>query len=625
MRLQKSFAILAAWSCLFGSLQAQQPFVERPHNKIVWRPYMKPTVPPVVLTNSERIHGLIRAGRLYLTVQDAIALAIENNLDLQVDRYGPLRADWYVERQQAGGPLKGSTSNQANSSPVIAGQGVRGAESAAGVLANSGSGSGSGQNGGFTQIGPVTPNLDPTVYGTYLWGHTTYPQANLQISGTESLVDISRNFSNYAQEGFLSGTVVQTFLQENYLKENSPGDALNPSVQPRAYVYAYQKLLSGRGMAVNSRYIKMAKKSAEASRVTFRSQVLNLVAQVVNVYWDLVGYQQDRKAKQEALDFADKFYNDTQKQIELGAIAKVDIYRAEAELATSKQDLATADLNVSQQEVTLKSLISRDGAQDPELDAAQIVTLDRLEVPTSDDLPPLRELVATALKNRPDVLLDKINNESQEINSVGTVNAILPSATVYGYSLNTGSAGSPNPISPYRPLPSQIGGLGDALGQVFSNQYNTRVGGLNFSGPLRNRSDQADLGIDQMQLRQGDLQERKNRNDMVVAISNGMIAVRQASLRYRNAVASRELQQQLLTQEQQKFRLGSSTIDLVIAAQRALTSAQYAEIAALQNYSRSRVGLDQTLGTTLETNNVSVDEAMKGTVGYESKLPADVK
>ncbi len=237
MKFQRTWAILAGWTCLFGSLQAQQPFVERPQNKIVWRPYMRPTVPPAILTNSDRIHGLMRAGRLYLTLQDTIALAVENNLDLQVDRYGPLRADWAVERSQAGGPLKGSSSNPGNSSPITQGQGVRGAESAAGVLNNTGSGNGSGQNGGFTQIGPVTPNLDTTVYGTDLWGHTTYPQPNLQISGTAALVDVSHNYTTTLQQGLITGGSVQTQFAQNYLNENSPGDALNPSIAPAAYVY----------------------------------------------------------------------------------------------------------------------------------------------------------------------------------------------------------------------------------------------------------------------------------------------------------------------------------------------------------------------------------------------------
>ena len=227
------------------------------------------------------------------------------------------------------------------------------------------------------------------------------------------------------------------------------------------------------------------------------------------------------------------------------------------------------------------------------------------------------------MTNRPDVLLDKINNEAQEISALGTANAILPSLTGQLYTLNRAEAGGVNPISPFRPIGSQIGGLGTALGQIFTNQYNSRVAGLSFNGPLGNRSNQADLGIDQLQLRQGDLIERRNRNDMVVSISNQMIALRQASARYHNAVSTRTLQQNLLTQEQQKFRLGSSTIDLIIAAERTLTAAQYIEISALRGYSQARVGLDQTLGLTLETNHVSVDEALKGKVERESVLPRE--
>jgi outer membrane protein len=622
MRAQKLLAVAAAWLCWVAPMEAQQPFVERPHSPIWWRPYMRPAIPPAILTNSDRISSLMRAGHLYLTLQDAIALAIENNLDLQVDRYGPLRAEWALERAQAGGPLKGSTSNPGSSAITISGQGVRGAELAAGLLNNNGGNGNTQNNGSFTQIGPVTPNLDPTfVANNITWSHTTTPQSNLQISGVEALVDADKNFQPFLQQGLISGGNIQVGLQENYQNENSPGDVLRPSLEPVAYAYIQQRLLSGRGVAVNARYIHVAQKQLGSASVAFRSQLLNLVAQVVNTYWDLVGAQSDFNAKQQSRDFSAKFDQDTRRQVELGALPSVEIYRAEADLAARSQELAISQQTVSQQEVALKSLISRTGLQDPAFDAAGIVTLDRVEVPKSDELPPLRQLVATALENRPDVQLDKINDEIQEINSLGTANAILPSTTGYMYTLNRAQAGSVNPISPYQPLPSQIGGLGNALSQIFTNQYNSRTAGINFSGALKNRSAQGDLGIDQLQLRQGDLVERRNRNDMVVAISNQAIAVRQASLRYRNAVATRALQQNLLEKEQQKFRLGGSTIDLVLVAQRALIGAQYTEIQALSTYSRARVGLDQTLGTTLDTNHVSVEDAMRGKVGRESTLP----
>jgi outer membrane protein len=624
MNPRKAVALLAGWGFLITQVRAQQPFVERPQNKILWRPYMRPTVPPAVMTNSDRIRSLIRAGTLYLTLQDTIALAVENNLDLQVDRYGPIKAEWTVERQQAGGPLKGSTSSNGASSIVVSGQGVVGAESSAGVSSTGGSNSSTQNNGTFTQIGPITPNLDPTLTANNMqWGHRTTPQSNLQISGVEALVDVNHNFQPYVTQGLISGGTIQASIQENYLKENSPGDVLNPSLAPVAYAYISHRLLSGRGIDVNSRYIRVAKKQAEAASVTFRSQVLNLVSQVANAYWDLVVDQDDLGAKLHAREFAEKFLEDTRQEIRLGAVAGVDVYRAEADLATRNQDLVVSQQNIDQQVVTIKNLISREGTEDPAIASVHILALDHIEVAPSDDLPPLRELVTTAMMHRPDVLLDKINNEAQEISALGTANAILPSLSGYAYTLDRAEAGSVNPISPFRPVPSQIGGLGTALGQIFTGQYNTRAAGLNFSGPIRNRSDQADLGIDQLQLRQGDLIERRSRNDMVVSISNQMIALRQASARYRNAVATRELQQNLLTQEQQKFRLGSSTIDLIIAAERTLTAAQYVEISALRGYSQARVGLDQTLGLTLETNHVSVDEALKGKIERESVLPVE--
>jgi outer membrane protein len=622
MNTRKAVAFIATWACFISQLQAQQPFVERPQNKILWRPYMRPSVPPAVMTNSDRIRSLIRGGTLYLTLQDTIALAVENNLDLQVDRYGPLKAEWTVQRQQAGGPLKGSTSSNGASSIVVSGQGVVGAESSAGVSSTGGSGSSTQNNGTFTQIGPVTPNLDPTLVANNMqWGHRTTPQSNLQISGVEALVDVNHNFQPFIQQGLITGGTVQVSLQENYLKENSPGDVLNPSLAPVGYIYGQQRLLSGRGVAVNSRYIRVAEKQALVANVTFRQQVQDLVSQVANAYWDLVVDQDDLGAKQHAREFAEKFLEDTRQEIRLGAIAGVDVYRAEADLATRNQDLIVSQQTIDQQVVTIKNLISREGTEDPVIAPVHLVALDHIEVSASDDLPALRELVTTAMTHRPDVLIDKINNEAAEISALGTANAILPSLTVSGYTLNRAEAGGVNPISPFRPVPSQIGGLGTALSQVFTNQYNTRVGALSFSGPIRNRSDQADLGIDQLQLRQGDLIERRSRNDMVVSISNQMIALRQASARYRNAVATRTLQQNLLTQEQQKFRLGSSTIDLIIAAERTLTAAQYVEISALRGYSQARVGLDQTLGLTLETNHVSIDEALKGKIERESVLP----
>ena len=620
--LRRTLALFTSCLCL----QAQQPFVENRQPPVI-KVFntLPPTASPAILANSDRLRALMRAGRLYLTLQDAIAAAIENNLDLQVDRYGPSYADWFVRRQQGGGPLRGSTQNQGSSTITVSGQGVNGALQAARLTSGNNGGNNNQNGGSFTQIGTVTPNLDPTFFmPTFTFSHYSIPQGIQNISNVQALVDDNRNIYPTIQQGFLTGGVVQAQLQYNYQNENAPGNVLRPSYLPVGYIYAQQNLLSGRGIAVNARYIHVAQKQAVAARITFKSQLLNLVASVVDNYWDLAGAQADLRARQNALEFAQRFYEDTRREIQLGATAGVDIYRAEAEVTTRRQDVAVAQETVSQQEITLKNLISRNGLGDAAIDSAQIVLLDRLEVPANEDLPPLRQLVATALANRPDIQLDKINDEVQQISALGTTNSILPSLTGSGYVMNRGISGFQNPNAPYPAVPSQIGGNTTALGQLFAGDYKTRSAGVNFRGVVKNRDQQADFGIDQLQLRQGDLIEMKNHNDMVVAISNGAIAVRQAALRYHNGVSTRELQQDLLDKEEQKFRLGSSTIDLVIAAGRTLISAQYTELAARTAYARARIGLDQTLGTTLETYHVSVDQALKGTVDTESKLPANL-
>jgi len=622
MKLTRTFTILSA-AALTLPVQAQLPFVERPHGEVIWRPYQRPTVPPVILTDSDRLHALMRAGRLYLTLQDAIALAIENNLDLQLDRYGPLTAEWTLNRGLAGGPLKGVTSGNTVVNQVTSGQGANGALSAAGLNTGGGGGSGSSSNGSITQIGPITPNLDPVFQNSTVWSHTTTPEQNVFYYGTPSLVDDARRYNSLVQQGLITGGYVQVTGNESYLKENSPSDILNPSVAPIGQIYIQHNLLQGFGAGVNSRFIHIDQKQVGAAAVTFRSQLTTLVQNVVNLYWDLAASQQDLQAKQQALRESEQFNQDTEREVQLGVIAGVDVYRAAADLSSRRQDVVVAQENASEQETQLKAMLSRRGLEDPMLDAAQVVTLDRIQVPDTDDLPPLRQLVATALSHRPDVELDKINDEISEISATGTTNNLLPFLQGRALTNNRGIAGSVNPASGRTPQAFAVGGLGDALGQVFRHDFTTRSATIIFQPSIGNHGAQGDYGIDQLQLRQSDLVERKNRNDMVVAISNDMIAVRQARSRYLNAVASRELQQDLLEKERQKFSLGSSTIDLVIQAERSLSAAQYTEIAALSTYSRSRVSLDQVLGLTLETNHVSIDEALKGKVNRESKLPPE--
>jgi outer membrane protein TolC len=596
--------------CLLPAF-AQTPLtVEKPDAPLIIRPYAAPEAPPIRLSNSPRLSRLLRAGKLYLTVQDAIALAIENNLDLEVDRYGPLVQQWQLERFKGGGTLRGVTAGNSQVGQVASGQGVVGSERSAGLALSQNNGSGGSLGATVTQLGPVTPNLDPVLQNTSLWSHQTYPQANTVVSQTNTLIDNSRIYNTSVQEGVLTGGYVQATFNESYLNENAPSDVLNPSVAPQLRLYIQHNLLQGFGVGVNSRFIRVAKKNLIASQSTFESQLLNIVARVLNLYWDLVTAQEQLQATQSALRTAETFYGDTKTEIHAGALSRVDIYASEREVATRKRELTLTQTSVRQQENQLKSFLLR--SDDPLVDEAEIVPLDKIEIPKEEELPPLRDLVKSAAAKRPDFAVTQINQETSAMTAEGTTNSLLPTLIGFAGVYDSGLAGTPNAASGLVADPQFVGGLGKAFGQVFRRDFPNQRAGAYLQIPFNNRQAQGDYGIDQLQLKQNELSAHRDLNQLVVDISSQMVALRQARVRYATAADTRALQQQLLEKVKLDFSLGGATLNDLITAQRSLSAAQTTEVSAQAAYSHARIALDQVLGETLEKNHVSVSEALAG-------------
>lgn len=573
------------------------------------RPYLTPIVPPIRLPNGSRLHDLIRAGNLYLSAQDAIALAIENNLDLEIERYGPLRAQWELVRQQGGGPLRGAGSNSAQVGAVASGQGVIGSEASAGVVVNSGgtSGAGGAGNAVVQQVGYVAPNFDPTLSNSSTFSHVTTPQPDQVVSETSALVDDTRTYNTQLQQGLVTGGLVRIQQSENYLNENAPTDLINPSMDPRITLSAQQPFWQGLGKNVNTYYIRGAQNNVIAADEHLRLALLNLAANVLSQYWNLVSADEAVRAAQQSFNIAQKFADDTRERVRLGVLAGYQVSRAEAQLAMQRQALEMAEMQARQAEEPLKGSITR--AEDPLLESAQIVPTDRIEIPPSDSFPPIRELIATAMAKRPDVAVASINNENAKIRLVGTENPLLPTGIAYGGVWNQGGAG----------------GLGSAFGQVFRRDFPTQYAGVYMAAPLNNRLAQGDYGIDQLQYQQSQLSLQRDRNQIVTEISNQVLALRQARAAYTAAVNARELQEELLKAEQDKFTFGSSNIDSIVLAQRALVQAQTAEVTARGSYARARVALDQALGQTLDLYHVTLDEGKSGNMPRSSTTsePAD--
>ena len=622
-------AVITVALCGVWPAESQETGIEpvRPSAPILWRPYLPVKVPPARLGNSDRLKILIQAGKLYLTAHDAIALALENNIDIEIARYNPSLMAWNLERSLAGGALPGVPSGASQSASIANGQGVLGSQQSAGVsLPGARGGSTGTTNTTVSQVGPVTPVFDPSIQESNAFSHRSNPQANTILSQTQNLVQGARTFSGTYQEGFLSGGSLTANYSEHYLNENAPLDVLNPSVAPALSFSLQQNLLQGLGFAVNSRNIRAAKINLQMSDLNFKTQVSATVVNVLNTYYSLVAGYDDLKAKQDALDTARKFFDESKRRLELGALSQLDVTTAENQVAVSQLALINSQVTLRQEQLQLKNLISRTGPGESLIADAEIVPVDGLSIPASDDIPPIKDLVQKALSNRSDLLVEKGNLKATEISNLGTINGLLPSAGVLATRSTAGLAGTARTVTiPGYPSftadPYFRGGMGTALGQVFGQNFPTESIGAFAVAQVFDRAAEADYGIDQLSFRQQQLLTAKDMNQAQVDVTNSVVALRQARARYNAAVQSRILQQQLLDAEEKRFSLGASTPYDVVVEQRDLAAARASELAALATWQSARISLDQTTGATLEANHISLSEVEAGRITEPSSLP----
>jgi outer membrane protein len=611
--------------CLASLAWAQDIAPVRPQAPVIVRPYLPVTVPPIRLSNSGRLGQLVRAGMLYLTAQDAIALALENNIDVEVSRYNPFISEWNLERSEAGGALPGVPSGASQAGSVASGQGVAGSQAAAGVSVPGARSSGSGSNATVSQIGPVTQNLDPILQESSTFSHISSPQPDEIQSGVFNLVQATHVYSGGYQQGLLLGGIVSVQYSEHYLGENASSDLLNPSVAPSVSVSFQQNLLRGFGTAMNGRTITVSRMNLKTADLNFKTQVISVVTNVLNAYYNLAADYEDLRAKRSASETSQTFVNDVKRQIEIGATAPSDLIAAESQAATSAQAVVDSDVAVRQQELSLKNLISRSGPADPELANVRIIPTDTLAIPATDDLAPLDQMVHQALANRSDLASELAGEKANEVNSLGTKNGILPTLDGFVVESQAGLAGVPRTVSVNGFSESGDkyfgGGIGTALGQVFRRNFPSESVGAFYQEPLRNRQAQADYAIDLLSIRQTQLTNRKDLNQVEVDVRNGVVALQQARARWESAVRNQTLQQELFDSEQKRFRLGASTPYNVALQQRDLINAQSAAVAAMVAYTTARVALDQTLGRTLEANHISMEEAKSGRVSRISSAP----
>jgi outer membrane protein len=579
----------------------------------------KRKVAPATLSNTPRLESLVRAGNLYLSVQDVIALVLENNLDIAVQRYSPFLAREVLRRAEGGGFLRQVDTPILPGPTSVSTTGV--SVNANGIAGGAGLVSGGGI---VSQIGPVPPNLDPGLYASVQAGHITTPLTNLSLDQTSVLTNDYRQYIfQYAQQ-FITGTSAQLTFYDYRSLLNSAVPLFNPSITSFLDLQISQNLLQGFNIGVNNRDIRIAKNNMKVTNLQLKLQVAITVSAALNLYWDLVSFVDAVRIKEQALATSQKLYDDDRKMVTIGSLPAVEVTRAAAQVSVSKEDLLFAQTNVQQQEIVLKNALSRNAMANAWLDDVHIVPLNPIEVPKTDELKPLPELLPEAMANRVEIQQSKVNIDSQKIAIRGSRNGLRPVLQAFLELTNNGLSGPVNPIyngESGTPAPYFTGGTGNALGQIFRRDFPNYSAGVSLAIPFRNRQAQADYVTDQLQLRQAELRFQRVANQVTVDVKTALIGLQQARARYETAVDTRKLGEQSLKDEQNRFQHGVSSVTLVIQAQRDLANDEDAEVQAMANYTHAKIAFDMAMGRTLEVNNISMQEAVAGRVARESVIP----
>lgn len=570
----------------------------------ILRPYEERTIPPLVLENSPRLESLVHGGNLELTLADAVALALENNLDIAVQRFVPNFAQIDVLRTKSGQAARGFSGALVPSglSAGALGAGVSGTGAGTGV----GSAGGITGGGGAVQISP-TGNFDPSFNFNFSWDRVTSPLNTVQVSGVPTVTGYTTAYTGSYAQLFHEGGSYSLSLSGQRQSSTQQYLRFNPAVVTR-FAFAFnQPMLNGFGFAPNERFMRVARNNTKVSEEVFRQQVITTVVLVENTYWDLAALQESVKVAEQSLAVSARLYKDNQMRLEIGTMSPLDVISAEAEVAARTRDLTVARTNVQMQEATLKYILSK--RVSPELDMARIVIKDRMPEPKDSDLPDLQTALAAALENRPDLKQAERNLENQDVAIRYTENNLLPSANAFGFWAGSGLQGN---------SASLVTGAVDALSQTFQGSFPEYAGGLTLSVPLRNRVAQADNVRSQLEGKQLRVSLQRSRNQVAVEVRKAIIGMIQGKAQVEAAHQATRLARETWEGEQQKLQAGASTSYQVILRERDLITAEQAEVTAVAGYAKAMVEMDRAMGATLDRNGIEFADALSGTI---SKTP----
>jgi outer membrane protein TolC len=594
----------------------QAPFhVELPHSRNPLSAYKASTVPPVNLTNSPRLQNLERDGKLYLSLRDCIALALENNLDIAYFRYNFPTAEADLLRTKAGAPVGGVNTN------IV--QGTQGGFSSSGV-GGGGASSGvtaAGAGGLVTNTlgnGAPVPSFDPSLFLQGFVDHTTLTQINPIQSGVPILKNNTIEFESGYSQAFSTGTNFTVSSFGFRQTTNSIFNVLSPQITTGFNFTVNQPLLQGFGLATNQRYIHIAKKNLVITDLAFKAQVIATISQVENIYWDLVNAYQDAQIKEHSLAYANETLSDDQKQLELKNIPAMQVMKDESAVASSEGDLTVSKATLRLNELLIKNALTKT-IDDPALAEMPVIPLDLMGAPDPNAAQPIDQLIAEAEKNRPDVSEDQIAMQIAQNNLKTIKNELLPRLSLYGQFIGAGYGGQPNPVCALgtaecsTTLPPGFPGAFEDTFNYSSPEYQV---GFQLSVTLRNRQAKADQFRAVLDYRQKELSYEQSKKSILLDVRNSAYALQQAQARVTAAQKARDLAQKTFDIAKQEQKLGAMSTYDTLTAEQALAVSESALVVAQDAFERAKVDIDRATGTTLDRMSVSLDDAKSGVVAH---------
>jgi len=612
-------------ACLLVALAAQgaaqtsaSASYEMPKSHNPLKAYLPNGVPEPQLTNSPRLGELVRDGKLYLSLKDAIRLALENNLDLAIARYNLPIANMDVLRTKAGGIFRGVNTGVVQGTPGggVGGIGANASGAGAGGTTGGAGGAGAGASGlvqSTLGVGTAVPSYDPSLDLTAGSEHQTQPLSNLQLNGVPTLqTNVGQLNANFSQS-FATGTFLSFEFDNNRVTTNSIHTSLSPALNTFFRFTFRQELLAGAGFGPNLRYLRIAKNDKKISDIAFRDQVIATVTQIENIYWDLVSASEQAKVNEQSLAFAQHSLDNAQKQLRLESIPAMDVMRAEAEVSRRDQDLTVARTNLQLQESLIKNALTR-SLDDAALEEMPVVPTDRLQTLDAGPSEPILDLIAQAVQARPELLESDVDLQNRQISRKAASNALLPSLSVIGFYGGTGLAGELNPgfkDGGTALLPTDLGG---AMQNSFNNSSPDYYVGLNLNIPFRNRVAKADQYRSELEYRQAELRREQLKKQIRIEVRNAQYALEQSRARLDAAHKGRDLAARSFEITQKEQELGSGSSLQTMTAQRDLALAELDLVNAMTVYQKAKVELSRATGRTLEHNGIQIADAVIGKV-----------